>query len=60
MNLETASPSAQAGGLRRVAIDPVSRVEGHGKVTILLDAQNRRVGLGYLEMTGYAGRQYTG
>jgi len=24
--------------LRRVAIDPVSRVEGHGKVTLLLDA----------------------
>jgi NAD-reducing hydrogenase large subunit len=24
-------------GLRRVAIDPVSRVEGHGKVTLLLD-----------------------
>lgn len=28
-------------GLRRVAIDPVSRVEGHGKVTLLLDEQNR-------------------
>jgi NAD-reducing hydrogenase large subunit len=27
--------------LRRVAIDPVSRVEGHGKVTLLLDAHNR-------------------
>ncbi|WP_418319014.1 Ni/Fe hydrogenase subunit alpha [Piscinibacter sakaiensis] len=27
--------------LRRVAIDPVSRVEGHGKVTLLLDAQDR-------------------
>jgi len=27
--------------LRRVAIDPVSRVEGHGKVTLLLDEQNR-------------------
>jgi NAD-reducing hydrogenase large subunit len=32
--LETAP---QAQGLRRVAIDPVSRVEGHGKVTLLLD-----------------------
>ena len=30
-----------APGLRRVAIDPVSRVEGHGKVTLLLDAQHR-------------------
>jgi NAD-reducing hydrogenase large subunit len=28
-------------GLRRVAIDPVSRVEGHGKVTLLLDEHNR-------------------
>jgi len=27
--------------LRRVAIDPVSRVEGHGKVTLLLDEDNR-------------------
>lgn len=36
--LETAS---QPDGLRRVVIDPVSRVEGHGKVTLLLDAQNR-------------------
>lgn len=37
-NLETA---AQPQGLRRVAIDPVSRVEGHGKVTLLLDEHNR-------------------
>ncbi len=27
-------------GLRRVAIDPVSRVEGHGKITLMLDAEN--------------------
>jgi NAD-reducing hydrogenase large subunit len=27
--------------LRRVAIDPLSRVEGHGKVTLLLDDDNR-------------------
>lgn len=33
-DLETARNPA---GLRRVAIDPVSRVEGHGKVTLLLD-----------------------
>lgn len=26
---------------RRIVIDPVSRVEGHGKVTLLLDEQNR-------------------
>jgi NAD-reducing hydrogenase large subunit len=36
-NLETAE---NAQGLRRVAIDPVSRVEGHGKVTLLLDEDN--------------------
>ncbi|WP_457665971.1 Ni/Fe hydrogenase subunit alpha [Thiolapillus sp.] len=35
--LETA---AQSKGLRRVAIDPLTRVEGHGKVTLLLDEQN--------------------
>ncbi len=34
-------PVAEARGLRRVAIDPLSRVEGHGKVTLLLDAQDR-------------------
>jgi len=33
-DLETAD---RREGLRRVAIDPVSRVEGHGKVTLLLD-----------------------
>lgn len=33
-DLETAPDRT---GLRRVAIDPVSRVEGHGKVTLLLD-----------------------
>ena len=27
--------------LKRVVIEPVTRVEGHGKVTILLDAENR-------------------
>jgi len=36
--LETA---AHPETLRRVAIEPVSRVEGHGKVTLLLDADNR-------------------
>ena len=35
--LETAT---HPEGLRRVAIDPVSRVEGHGKVTLLLDDNN--------------------
>jgi NAD-reducing hydrogenase large subunit len=36
--LETA---AHPEKLRRVAIDPVSRVEGHGKVTLLLDENDR-------------------
>ncbi|MBP6852882.1 MAG: Ni/Fe hydrogenase subunit alpha, partial [Rhodoferax sp.] len=50
--LETA---AHPEGLRRVAIDPVSRVEGHGKVTILLDAQNRvqQVRLHIVEFRGF-------
>ena len=37
-DLETA---ATAENLRRIAIDPVSRVEGHGKVTLLLDENNQ-------------------
>jgi NAD-reducing hydrogenase large subunit len=36
--LETATSPEH---LRRVVIEPVSRVEGHGKVTLLLDANNR-------------------
>ena len=36
--LETAADPAN---LRRVAIDPLSRVEGHGKVTLLLDDDNK-------------------
>jgi len=38
MNLETAN---NPQGLRRIAIDPLTRVEGHGKVSLLLDAHNR-------------------
>jgi NAD-reducing hydrogenase large subunit len=51
-DLETAADPA---GLRRVAIDPVSRVEGHGKVTILLDEQNRvqQVRLHIVEFRGF-------
>lgn len=50
--LETA---ANPNGLRRVAIDPVSRVEGHGKVTILLDDANRvqQVRLHIVEFRGF-------
>lgn len=36
--LETA---ANAANLKRVVIEPVTRVEGHGKVTLLLDEDNR-------------------
>ena len=51
-DLETA---AAPQGLRRVAIDPVSRVEGHGKVTILLDDNNRvqQVRLHIVEFRGF-------
>lgn len=28
------------GGSRRIAIDPVTRVEGHGRITLLLDQEN--------------------
>ncbi len=50
--LETAAHTA---GLRRVAIDPVSRVEGHGKVTLLLDANNHieQVRLHIVEFRGF-------
>jgi NAD-reducing hydrogenase large subunit len=50
--LETAP---NAASLRRVAIDPVSRVEGHGKVTILLDADDRvhQVRLHIVEFRGF-------
>ena len=50
--LETASHPET---LRRVAIEPVSRVEGHGKVTILLDDDNRvhQVRLHIVEFRGF-------
>jgi len=50
--LETA---ANPENLRRVAIDPVSRVEGHGKVTILLDDNNKvhQVRLHIVEFRGF-------
>ena len=37
-HLETAPNPAK---LKRVVVDPVSRVEGHGKVTLLLDENNK-------------------
>jgi NAD-reducing hydrogenase large subunit len=52
MNLETA---AHPEALRRVAIDPISRVEGHGKVTLLLDEDDhvRQVRLHIVEFRGF-------
>lgn len=50
--LETAANPAT---LRRVAIDPVTRVEGHGKVTLLLDEDNKihQVRLHIVEFRGF-------
>ena len=47
--------AAHPENLRRVAIDPVSRVEGHGKVTLLLDANNHieQVRLHIVEFRGF-------
>jgi NAD-reducing hydrogenase large subunit len=51
-SLDTAQNPEQ---LRRVVIEPVSRVEGHGKVTILLDDQNKvhQVRLHIVEFRGF-------
>ena len=50
--LETAEHPEQ---LRRVAIEPLSRVEGHGKVTLLLDENDRvhQVRLHIVEFRGF-------
>ncbi len=50
--LETAADNSN---LRRVSIDTVSRVEGHGKVTILLDENNQvhQVRLHIVEFRGF-------
>ena len=55
----------QTNGSRRIAIDPVSRVEGHGKITLLLDADNhvQEARLHIVEFRGFEkfiqGRPYT-
>jgi len=51
-DLETA---AHPEGLRRVVIEPVSRVEGHGKVTLLLDENDHvhQVRLHIVEFRGF-------
>ena len=50
--LETA---ADPGGLRRVVIEPLSRVEGHGKVTLLMDEDGhvRQARLHIVEFRGF-------
>ncbi|HLP99076.1 MAG TPA: Ni/Fe hydrogenase subunit alpha [Sideroxyarcus sp.] len=44
-----------SSGFRRFAVDPVSRVEGHGKITLLLDAENhvREARLHIVEFRGF-------
>ena len=51
-SLDTA---ANPEALRRIVIEPVSRVEGHGKVTILLDAERKvqQVRLHIVEFRGF-------
>ena len=51
-SLETAQ---NPENLRRIVIEPVSRVEGHGKVTILLDDQKKvhQVRLHIVEFRGF-------
>lgn len=51
-SLETASDMA---GLKRVVIEPLTRVEGHGKVTLLQDEDNRirQVRLHIVEFRGF-------
>ena len=51
--MEPGHPSSPA--TRRIAIDPVSRVEGHGKITLLLDENNhiREARLHIVEFRGF-------
>ncbi|HRP26343.1 Ni/Fe hydrogenase subunit alpha [Thauera sp.] len=55
MSFELETATVASDRLRRVAIDPVSRVEGHGKVTILLDEHNKvhQVRLHIVEFRGF-------
>ena len=55
MSSELETAPANAGKLRRVAIDPVSRVEGHGKVTLLIDDNDeiQQVRLHIVEFRGF-------
>ncbi len=55
MSLDFETATVARDRLRRVAIDPVTRVEGHGKVTILLDEDNKvhQVRLHIVEFRGF-------
>ena len=55
MSFELETAPADASTLRRVAIDHVSRVEGHGKVTLLLDENDevQQVRLHIVEFRGF-------
>ena len=55
MSFELETATVASDSLRRVAIDPVSRVEGHGKVTLLLDENNKvhQVRLHIVEFRGF-------
>src|SRR5512135_855524 len=54
-NIDKLETAAHPEQLRRVAIEPVSRVEGHGKVTLLLDDNNKvhQVRLHIVEFRGF-------
>lgn len=55
MSFELETAPADSTNLRRFAIDPVSRVEGHGKVTLLLDENDevQQVRLHIVEFRGF-------
>jgi NAD-reducing hydrogenase large subunit len=52
---ESMEPAESGNNLKRVVIDPVSRVEGHGKITLLLDEadQVRQARLHIVEFRGF-------
>ncbi|MBD3316715.1 MAG: Ni/Fe hydrogenase subunit alpha, partial [Chitinivibrionales bacterium] len=55
MTEHSSDPIIEAKTTKRIVIDPVTRVEGHGKVTILLDEEGkvRRVRLHIVEFRGF-------
>ncbi len=53
--MSTLETAAQSDYLCRIAIDPLSRVEGHGKVTLLVDREHhiRQARLHIVEFRGF-------